>query len=426
MSTSVAGSRVQADVSRLQQMLGQPELSWLVDRIRGRLERGEPIDGTVTLVGASQSQRRAAAKLLGRTVGRGTSLSIPLPELAATLRRSGAAQSLHEAVESLAGPVRNLAAERKAEIERWDDALVRSRQSPLSTMAWYREWLDEISKDGTVTRLIRQGHGKVLSQASAVLERLPAGPEPGSVVLSSLAVAVTGDDRALSAGPLAALVLRALAVREGVATRTTAEGEQELWTAAGIVGDDLTSQALVLNLPATGEPLGRWLTEAAAVGQPLRLTLRQLVSMPVIPWALDLYVCMTASLLGAAADALGSACPAMLCTEGRPSVASARLLQSAAASGTRVHWHDDFSWAGLRSTTMAVKKMRATPWLMGSADYQAGLSAGSAEALRGAAEQSSWDPRLAELMRATGRAVPEAALASKLLLVLTEVASAAG
>jgi uncharacterized protein (TIGR02679 family) len=424
MSTSVAGSQVSADVSRLRQLLGQPELSWLVDRIRGRLERGEPLDGTVTLVGASPQQRRAAAKLLGRSVGRGTSLSIPLPELAATLRRSGAAQSLHEAVQSLAGPVRNLAAERKAEIERWDDSLARSRQSALSTMAWYRDWLDEVSRDGTVTRLIRQGHGKVLSQASAVLERLPAGPEPGSVVLSSLALAVAGDERALSGGPLAGLVLRALAVREGVATPTGPEAEQELWTAAGVVGDDLTSQALVLNLQATGEPLGRWLTEAAATGQPLRITLRQLVAMPVIPWALDLYVCTTAGLIGAAADALGSDCPAMLCTEGQPSVACARLLQSASASGTRVHWHDNFSWSGLRATGTAIRKLRAKPWLMGAAVYHEALTSGSAEPLRGAAEQSPWDPRLAELMRATGRAVPEAAIAPLILTELTEAAAA--
>ena len=52
------------------------------------------------------------------------------------------------------------------------------------------------------------------------------------------------------------------------------------------------------------------------------------------------------------------------------------------------------------------------------------LTSGSAEPLRGAAEQSPWDPRLAELMRATGRAVPEAAIAPRMLAGLTEAAAA--
>src|SRR6266571_3641977 len=68
------------DPQQLQRLLGAPELGWLIDRIRIRLERGEPVDGTVTLVGATADQRRAASRLLGRATGRGTSLSIPLPE----------------------------------------------------------------------------------------------------------------------------------------------------------------------------------------------------------------------------------------------------------------------------------------------------------------------------------------------------------
>ena len=82
------------DLAGLQRLLGEPEIAWLVERIRGRLERGEPVDGTVTLVGATHAERRAATRLLGHGVGRGTSLSVPLPEVAAALRRAGAAPSL--------------------------------------------------------------------------------------------------------------------------------------------------------------------------------------------------------------------------------------------------------------------------------------------------------------------------------------------
>ena len=57
------------DAQRLRRVLGAPELGWLIDRIRVRLERGEPVDGTVTLVGATLEQRRAAARLLGHRTG---------------------------------------------------------------------------------------------------------------------------------------------------------------------------------------------------------------------------------------------------------------------------------------------------------------------------------------------------------------------
>src|SRR5262249_51927906 len=159
-----------------------------------------PVDGTVTLVGATPPQRRAAGKLLGRGVGRGTSLSVPLPELADALRRSCAAASLQAAVEALTGPVRDLAAERAGEVQRWEDVLVPARSSPLGGLAWYQAWLEEITRDGTVTRLIRQGYGGLFGQAVAVLERIPGGAEPAGVLLADLAAAAAGDPGALGQG----------------------------------------------------------------------------------------------------------------------------------------------------------------------------------------------------------------------------------
>jgi uncharacterized protein (TIGR02679 family) len=399
----------------LQQLLGVPELSWLVERIRGRLERGEPVDGTVTLVGATAPQRRAAARLLGHAVGHGSTLSVPLPELAATLRRQRAAPTLHAAVEGLTGPVRNLAAERAAQIQHWEDALTTARASGLARLAWYREWLDEITRDGTVTRLIRQGHRPVLDQAPAVLERLPAGPEPAGMMLRSLAEAATGDAGALGSGPLAGLVLRAIALRERVPEPVGPGAEQALWTLVGIVADDLDSQVLVLNVRALGDRLGHWLSEAADEGEPFRITLRQLVRMPVLPWAIDLYVCASPMLLRAAAEQLGPASPPLVCSEGEPSVACARLLYAAASSGTRVHWHGDFTWPGVRAAATAIRRVRAEPWLMGAADYETALAAGGTTPLAGQIEPTPWDPRLAQLMRASGRAVAEAGMAGQLL-----------
>ena len=415
VSVTGAGSQAAVDSAGLERLLGQPEAAWLVERIRGRLERGEPVDGTVTLVGATAAQRRAAARLLGHGVGRGTSLSVPLPEVAVALRRAGTAPSLQAAVEALTGPVRDLAAERAVEIQRWDDVLARARSSPLASLSWYHEWLEEITRDGTVTRLIRHGYGGLVAQAATVLERVPGGPEPAGIMLADLAGAATGDAAALAPGQLSALVLRALALREGVPAPADREAERALWTTAGVVTDDLASQVLVLNVRAGGEPLGRWLTEAAAAGEPFRVTLRQLIAMPVLPWALDLFVCASPAVLRAAADQLGPASPPLVCTEGEPSVACARLLHAAMASGTTVRWHGDFSWAGLRAAAAALRRLRAEPWLMGATDYQAGLASGAGEPLTGQPEESPWDDRLAELMRTAGRAIPEERMLRQLL-----------
>src|SRR5438094_5029378 len=151
MSITGIAKQSDPDADGLRRLLGAPEIAWLVERIRGRLERGEPVDGTVTLVGATHAERRAAARLLGHSVGRGTSLSVPLPEVAAALARSGAAPSLQAAVEALTGPVRDLAAERADEMRRWEDVLAGARSSPLTSQAWYQAWLEEITRDGTVT-----------------------------------------------------------------------------------------------------------------------------------------------------------------------------------------------------------------------------------------------------------------------------------
>jgi len=424
-----------SDPQRLQRVLGAPELGWIIDRIRMRLERGEPVDGTVTLVGATAEQRRAAARLLGHGIGRGTSLSIPLPEVDAALRRAGISSGLRAAVETLAGPVRDRAAERSAEIRRFQDALDAARRSRLAATGWHVAWLDEISRDGSLTRLVRQGQGQLLAQAAAVLERLPAGPDEPSVLLPALAEAVTGDPQALSGTPLAGLVLRALALREQVPVPAGPDAERALWTTADVATDDLASQVLVLNIRAGGEPLGGWLTEAAEAGEPFRITLHQLTVMPIMPLAIDLRVCESPAVLRAAAGQLGADSAPLICTEGEPSVACYRLLQAAVTTGTRIHWRGGFDWPGLRMTAAAIRRLGAAPWLMGADDYNAALAAGGDsppparraagspggyEPLKGPVAPSPWDRRLAELMQASGRAVPEERMLPALLADLAE------
>src|SRR5438309_5508565 len=97
---------------RLRRVLGGPELSWLVERIRARIARGAPLDGVVTLSEATQAQRHAVGRLLGRPVGHGSSLSVPLSAVEAVLCSAGLAADLRSAVEALGGAVPDKAAER--------------------------------------------------------------------------------------------------------------------------------------------------------------------------------------------------------------------------------------------------------------------------------------------------------------------------
>src|SRR5262249_61217228 len=80
-----------------------------------------------------------------------------------------------------------------AEIRRFQEALDAARRSRLAATGWHIAWLDEISRDGGLTRLVRHGQGHLLAQATAVLERLPAGPDESAVLLPALAEAATGD-----------------------------------------------------------------------------------------------------------------------------------------------------------------------------------------------------------------------------------------
>ena len=401
--------RVQAaaDEDRLRRVLGGSELSWLVDRVRARIARGAPLDGVVTLSGATTAQRQAAGRLLGRPAGRGSSLSVSLPAVELALRAAGLAADLRSAVETLTGAVPDMTAERARSAQRRDTALQAAMGCRHGGQEWFAAWLAELSADGTLTRLLRAGRDGALAQAAAVLDRLPATELP----LPVLAERATGDTKALSGPPLPGLVLRALARRQGMAPPATQARRRALWEAAGVIVDDLASQVLVLNVPASGAALGRWLTESAGLGMPFRVTLHQLTTMPVTLGLGGLRVCENPAVLRAAAADLGPRCEPLVCTEGIPSAACHRLLSQASV----LHWRADFDWTGLRVVGAAIERYGAVPWRMGAGDYLDAAAAGESETLKGPPAASPWDAQLAAEMRASGRAVMEERLIPLLL-----------
>jgi uncharacterized protein (TIGR02679 family) len=169
---------------------------------------------------------------------------------------------------------------------------------------------------------------------------------------------------------------------------------------------------LVLNVPASGDGLGEWLTGAALRGVPFYVTLQQLTAMPVRVTAAVVHVCENPAVLRRAASDLGAAAGPLICTEGRPSTA---FHQLAAAVDGELRYHGDFDWPGIAIASSVMSRHGAAPWRMTAADYLAAVRAGVGVPLAGAPRPTPWDPALAEAMTATGTAVYEESVTDPLI-----------
>jgi uncharacterized protein DUF3323 len=104
------------DIVRLRALLGGPDTSWLIERLRRRLETGRGVGGALTLQNPTDAQREAVGRLFGRVV-MGAAVTVRLSELDAMLRRAELCEGIADAVAHLSGPVIDQRA-RQNEIER--------------------------------------------------------------------------------------------------------------------------------------------------------------------------------------------------------------------------------------------------------------------------------------------------------------------
>jgi uncharacterized protein (TIGR02679 family) len=324
---------------------------------------------------------------------------------------------LPELLSELDGPLRDRRAERQAFAASRQAAIDMARGSSLhDSCDWYRDWLAQISVDGTLTRLINTGEQGRLAQAVRALEYV-AGRVGAPVMLPALAAAVTGDTKALNHGTIAStLVLRALAIKVGLSRPDSAADRRELWETSDVVPDDLASRVLVLNLPASGRGLGEWLTGAAGLGVPFYVTLHQLMTLPLTVPATAVYVCENPAVLRRAAAELGADSAALLCGEGRPSTAFNQLVTAILAGGGELLYHGDFDWPGIAIANSVMVRHTAQPWRMAAADYLAGVRADADYVgLTGTPQPTLWDTGLSEAMVASGRAVYEESVSGPLI-----------
>ncbi|MFC4093652.1 TIGR02679 domain-containing protein [Micromonospora sp. GCM10011541] len=383
----------------------------LLTAARRSLERtGGRLDAAVTLTAPTDDERVVIIGITGAHRSAGSArLSVRLADVDDQLRAVHGVGLLD--LLSATVPLRNRPAEAEREAKARDDLLTLARESRHATAVWYADWLDGLRRDGTLTRAIRAG--LPFRDMLRVLDALPAPDEPIPV----FADRVLDDTKALAEGPLRGLVLRALAAWQQVPVPTGGEPERALWESVGLVPDDLASQVLILNLPASGGLLGRWLTEAADAGVPMRVTLHQLRLAPLTLTCDEIFVCENPAVLRAATAALGAQAPPLLCTEGTPSMAVHALLR--AAHGAMIRWRNDLDWTGVRLTAAALERYpTAVPWRMTTTEYETAAVSGSA--LLGAPARTPWDPTLSDMMRRAGRAVMEERLIDLLLDDLRE------
>lgn len=386
-----------------------PEYRRLLRAARRSLERtGGDLAGSVGLGDPDDAERKAVIGITGQYRAGGTTrLTVRLAELDRAVREATGG-GLAELLSELGGPLRDRPAELAALVAA-RETTVRYARNAVEEQ-WYQEWLAALERDGTLTRLVNAGEQARVGEAARVLEHLAARDEP--VLLPELAAAMTGDTKALNHGTvLSTLVLRALSLRAGSGRFDTAEARRELWDSSGVVVDDLASRVLVLNLPATGDGLGEWLTGAARRGVPFYVTLQQLTAMPVRVAVPVVHVCENPAVLRRAASDLGASAGPLLCTEGRPSTA---FHQLAAAVDGELRYHGDFDWPGISIADSVMARHGARPWRFGAADYLAGVRADSI-ALSGAARPTPWDPSLGEAMVSTGKIVYEEAVVGLLV-----------
>ncbi|WP_309248791.1 TIGR02679 family protein [Streptomyces sp. MNP-20] len=405
------GAAAPVDSVRLRRLLGDPGLDWLVDRVRRRLERGQPLTGAMSLSSPTVEQRTAAERLLGRPPGRGRSLSVRLDEVDGQLRRSGISPSgLAAAVVALTGPVTLLRHARTEEQRAWQQAYA-PIDALVNDVPALQEWAQRLRDDGIVRRLAATpaAAADLLSRAATALRALPAEP---AVSLSAFASQLLGGAHALDDGtPLCTLVLSGVRALTGVPDGSGAQWRREVWASAGLLRDELSSTALTLNL--RGTPALDWMADA---GEPAVLTLRQLTVCPPRSVPPTVWICENPAVLAAAADVHGARSAPLVCLQGQPSAAAVTLLRHLHTGGARLRYHGDFDWGGLRIAAALLQRVPWSPWRYTTADYRTALrTVPLGPPLSGTRAEAPWDPGLPGVLEDAGTRVEEEAVLNDLL-----------
>lgn len=427
------GASAGGDHGALDRLLGGPDISWLVDRVRARIlgAHGEPMSGTVVLPRPTDAQRAAVARLLGARRRSSSSLRVELGDVEQVLRRGPWPAGLADAVITLTGPVVDKHAERAREDADWARAVSRlddaAREYP-GLGEWWQQWcsaghLKRVARAEAARCGVPTGPnvaGDLVAQAARVLAELPVSAVP----LAVLAGQVLGDAHALDdARPLGRLAVTVVGAAFSGGAPASA---RETWARAGVVRSNVASTVLALGVPGAGAIAdGSGVAAATATAlealrgarAPMVLTLDQVRSGGVVPLPADalISVCENPTIVEVAAARWAvsavSGCvtePVLVCTSGQPSTAVVELLTILSRDGATVRYHGDFDWAGLRIAAGLADRVPWMPWRFCTADYTASISSvRSGVPLSGGPADAPWDENLKPAMCRAGLAIEE-------------------
>ena len=398
--------------------LQAPAFARLWQAARDAYERNGGIAGTAFVRGLSEDEAAALNGLLRRRrpLRASGQLRLGLQALDATLREF--ACPLEQVLISRGGALASRPAQREQAAQRERALWAELESAAVAADARLGAVVEDLRGSGLLKRLGRGSELRLGRHAIDVLETI-LGLRGGVVSLAVLAARLCGDAKALNEGrPLTTVVLRGLGLLAGEPVPSTAAGRRDLWERFGVVCNPLSSHVLFLNLPvATAPGIAAAVAAHRDAGEPMRLTLRALRGVPLRfePRA-TIHVCENPTVVSAAAEAFGSACAPLVCTDGRPVVAVQRLLAQAADAGCALRYHGDFDWPGVAMAADAMRRYGATPWRLTASEYEAALTSGSpARRLAGVPSPTPWDWPLEPAMRAAGVVVEEEAMISILL-----------
>ena len=258
---------------------------------------------------------------------------------------------------------------------RAEAAAIDERNQAATTLAVAGVPQDTVDSWLTDPGLPRPGDGALAALATTVATVWRRLPSSGTYIrLAQLAADVLHNAHALDASEPAGRAVASLsAVAHGL-ERPQRSGPtwREAWAAIGVQCDGVSSRVLTLNLPLTGPSPAAYLSTAAP-GEPVWLTLRALsgrwtTSAPTV------FVCENPTVVEAAADTLGLACPPLVCTDGIASGAAVELLAGLAKAGSQLMLRADVDPAGF---TIVEQVLTVAPtarlWRFDISTYAGGL-----------------------------------------------------
>ena len=115
--------------------------------------------------------------------------------------------------------------------------------------------------------------------------------------------------------------------------------------------------------------------------------------VPPLPAGSELFVVENPSLIVEALRA--GICSPLVCSSGRPTVATVTLLRQLGAQGASLYQHADFDPAGLSITAWLAARAATVPWHMDSSDYLDAVAVMRTEpTITGPVPSTPWDTRL--------------------------------